>query len=254
MKMKAKVLSLNGDVVEEIELPEVFEEAFRPDIIRKAVHSIQSHRRQPYGPNPLSGIDYAAENWGPGHGYARVPRLKTGSRAAKVPQAVKGRRCHPPKPQKKWDEKINRKEMRKALRSAIAATANADIVRARNHVFEGDLPKVVVDEFENISRTKEAVSALKAVGVYEDIQKAANSKRYRAGRGKMRGRRYKVKKSLLIVVGNLSPVMNAVRNLPGVDVVLAKDLNVELLAPGTHAGRLTLWTKSALNVLEGWLC
>ncbi len=254
MKMKAKVLSLNGDVVEEIELPEVFEEVFRPDIIRKAVHSIQSHRRQPYGPNPLSGIDYAAENWGPGHGYARVPRLKTGSRAAKVPQAVKGRRCHPPKPQKKWDEKINRKEMRKALRSAIAATANADIVRARNHVFEGDLPKVVVDEFENVSRTKEAVSALKAVGVYEDIQKAANSKRYRAGRGKMRGRRYKVKKSLLIVVGSISPVMNAVRNLPGVDVVLAKDLNVELLAPGTHAGRLTLWTKSALNVLEGWLC
>ncbi len=254
MKMKAKVLSLNGDVVEEIELPEVFEEVFRPDIIRKAVHSIQSHRRQPYGPNPLSGIDYAAENWGPGHGYARVPRLKTGSRAAKVPQAVKGRRCHPPKPQKKWDEKINRKEMRKALRSAIAATANADIVRARNHIFEGDLPKVVVDEFENVSRTKEAVSALKAVGVYEDIQKAANSKRYRAGRGKMRGRRYKVKKSLLIVVGSISPVMNAVRNLPGVDVVLAKDLNVELLAPGTHAGRLTLWTKSALNVLEGWLC
>jgi len=254
MKMKAKVLSLNGDVVEEIELPEVFEEPFRPDIIRKAVHSIQSHRRQPYGPNPLSGIDYAAENWGPGHGYARVPRLKTGSRAAKVPQAVKGRRCHPPKPQKKWDEKINRKEMRKALRSAIAATANADIVRARSHVFEGELPKVVVDEFESVSRTKEAVATLKAIGVYEDIKKAANSKRYRAGRGKMRGRRYKVKKSLLIVVGNPSPVMNAVRNLTGVDVVLAKDLNVELLAPGTHAGRLTLWTKSALNVLEGWLC
>lgn len=254
MKMKAKVYSLTGDVVEEIELPEVFSEPFRPDIIRKAVHAIQSHRRQPYGTNPLAGIDYAAENWGPGHGYARVPRLKTGNRAAKVPQAVKGRRCHPPKPQKKWDEKINRKEMRKALKSAIAATANPEIVKARNHVFEGDLPKVIVDDFENVSRTKDVVSALKAIGVYADVEKAANSKRVRAGKGKMRGRRYKTKKSLLIVVGNISPVMTSARNLPGVDVVLAKDLNVELLAPGTHAGRLTVWTKSALNVLEGWLC
>ncbi len=254
MKMKAKVYSLTGDVVEEIDLPVVFEEPFRPDIIRKAVHAIQSHRRQPYGTNPLAGIDYAAENWGPGHGYARVPRLKTGNRAAKVPQAVKGRRCHPPKPQKKWDEKINRKEMRKALRSAIAATANPEIVKARNHVFEGELPKVLVDDFENVSKTKDVVSTLKAIGVYADVEKASNSMRYRAGKGKMRGRRYKAKKSLLIVVGSVSPVMKAASNLPGVDVVLAKDLNVELLAPGTHAGRLTVWTKSAINTLEGWLC
>jgi large subunit ribosomal protein L4e len=254
MKMKAKVLSLTGDIAEELELPDVFEEVFRPDIIRKAVHAIQSHKRQPYGTNPLAGINYAAENWGPGHGYARVPRLKTGNRAAKVPQAVKGRRCHPPKPQKKWDEKINRKEMRKALRSAIAATANPEIVIARNHLFEGDLPKVIVDEFEDVSKTKDVISVLKAAGVYSDVEKAANSKRYRAGKGKMRGRRYKVRKSLLIVVGRVSPVMQAARNLPGVDVVLAKDLNVELLAPGTHAGRLTLWTKSAISVLEGWLC
>ncbi|RUM34108.1 MAG: 50S ribosomal protein L4 [Archaeoglobus sp.] len=252
--MKAKVLSLTGDIAEELELPDVFEEVFRPDIIRKAVHAIQSHKRQPYGTNPLAGINYAAENWGPGHGYARVPRLKTGNRAAKVPQAVKGRRCHPPKPQKKWDEKINRKEMRKALRSAIAATANPEIVMARNHLFEGDLPKVIVDEFEDVSKTKDVISVLKAAGVYSDVEKAANSKRYRAGKGKMRGRRYKVRKSLLIVVGRVSPVMQAARNLPGVDVVLAKDLNVELLAPGTHAGRLTLWTKSAISVLEGWLC
>ncbi len=254
MMMKAKVLSLEGNVVEEIELPNVFEEPFRPDIIRKAVHAIQSHRRQPYGTNPLAGIDYAAENWGPGHGYARVPRLKTGNRAAKVPQAVKGRRCHPPKPQKKWDEKINKKEMRKALKSAIAATANPEIVKARNHVFEGELPKVLVDEFEKLSKTKDVVSVFKAIGVYADVEKAANSKRYRAGKGKMRGRRYKSRKSVLIVVNEVSPLIRAVRNLPGVDVVLAKDLNVELLAPGTHAGRLTVWTKSALNTLEGWLC
>lgn len=254
MKMKAEVLSLEGKVVEEIELPAVFKEEYRPDIIRKAVHAIQSHRRQPYGPNPLSGTNYAAENWGPGHGVARVPRLKTGRRAVKVPQAVKGRRAHPPKVQKIWDEKINKKEMRKALRSAIAATAVAEIVTQRNHVFEGALPKIVVDDFEDLTRTKEVAEVFKAIGVYGDVLRAAERKRVRAGKGKMRGRRYIGKKSVLVVVSKPCNAIKAARNLPGVDVVLAKDLNVELLAPGCHAGRLTVWTKSALSHLEGWLC
>ncbi|WP_456478476.1 50S ribosomal protein L4 [Geoglobus ahangari] len=251
--MKANVYGLNGEVVEEIELPAAFSEEFRPDIIRKAVHAIQSHRRQPYGPNPLAGTNYAAENWGPGHGYARVPRWKIGSRAVKVPQAVGGRRAHPPKVQKKWEEKINRKEMRKALRSALAATVNAEIVRQRNHVFEGDLPKIVVDDFEGIKRTKEVVDVLKALGVYQDVERAKERKRVRAGKGKMRGRRYKMKKSVLIVIGNDSDVLKAAKNLPGVDVVAARNLNVELLAPGGHAGRLVVYTKSAINYLGEWL-
>jgi len=244
--VKAKVYGLTGEVVEEIELPDAFNEEFRPDVIRKAVHAIQSHRRQPYGPNPLAGTDYAWENWGPGYGYARVPRWKLGSRAVAVPQAVGGRRAHPPKVQKKWAEKINKKEMRKALRSALAATINEEIVRARNHVFEGELPKVVVDDFENLKRTKDVIAVFKAIGVYADVERAKERKRYRAGKGKMRGRRFKVKKSVLVVVSKVSDVMKAAKNLPGVDVVLAKDLNVELLAPGGHAGRLTVYTKSAI--------
>ncbi|AGK60163.1 LSU ribosomal protein L4P [Archaeoglobus sulfaticallidus PM70-1] len=252
--MKAKVYDLKGEVVEEIELPSVFDTEYRPDIIRKAIHSLQSRRRQPYGPSPLAGINYSAENWGPGHGYARVPRLKTGSRAVKVPQAVGGRRAHPPKVQKIWEEKINKKEMRKALCSAIAATVNAQLVSERPHIFSGELPKIVVDDLQNLKKTKEVVEALKAIGVYEDVERAKSRKRYRAGKGKMRGRRYIVKKSVLIVAGEKSDILNSARNLAGVDVVVARNLNVELLAPGAKAGRLTVWTKSAIEALEGWLC
>ncbi len=246
----AKIYDLEGKVVDEIKLPEIFNEEFRPDIIKKAVLAIQSHRRQSYGPNPLSGTDYAAENWGPGYGVARVPRLKNGRRAVKVPQAVGGRRAHPPKVQKKWYEKINKKEMRKALRSAISATAIEEIVRARNHVFDGDLPKIVVDDFENIKKTKEVMMVFRNIGVAKDVERAKERIRYRAGRGKMRGRRYKGKKSVLVVVSRNCDVIKSARNLPGVDVTLAKDLNVELLAPGTHAGRLVVYTKSAIKVLE----
>lgn len=252
--MKAKVLSLKGEVVEEMELPDVFYEEYRPDIIKRAVLAIQSHRRQPYGPNPLSGINYAWENWGPGHGYARVPRWKIGRRAVVVPQAVGGRRAHPPKPERKWAEKVNKKEMRKALKSAIAATANQDLVKQRNHLFEGELPKIISDEINSVKRTKDIAEVFKAIGVYADVERAKERKRYRAGKGKMRGRRYVAKKSVLLVVDKDDGVVKAAKNLPGVDAVLVKDLNVELLAPGCHAGRLTVWTKSAVEYLGDWLC
>ncbi len=254
--MMAKVLNLNGEVVEEIELPEVFNEEYRPDLIQRAVLAIQSHRRQPYGPSPLAGVDYSAENWGPGYGVARVPRIKTGSRAVIVPQAVKGRRAHPPKVQKKWAKKINKKEMKKALRSAVAATANPELVSKRNHLFKGELPKVVTDDIQELSKTKDVIKVFEAIGVYDDVKRAAERKRQRAGKGKMRGRRYVLKKSVLLVIGNNknSKIMKAARNLPGVDVVQVKDLNVELLAPGAHAGRLTVWTKSAIEYLGEWLC
>lgn len=248
--MEANVLDLNGNVVEKITLPDAFSEEFRPDIIKRAVLAIQSHRRQPYGPNPLAGINYAWENWGPGYGYARVPRWKLGRRAVVVPQAVGGRKAHPPKVQKKWAEKINKKEMKKALRSALAATINEEIVRARNHLFEGELPKIVVDDFENLTKTKDVINVLKAIGVYADVERAKETKRVRAGKGKMRGRRYKMKKSVLIVTSKL---LNAAKNLPGVDVVEVRNLNVELLAPGGHPGRLTVFTKSAIDYLGDWL-
>jgi large subunit ribosomal protein L4e len=154
--------------------------------------------------------------------------------------------------ERKYAEKINKKEKRKALRSAIAATARADIVAARGHIFEGELPKIVVDEFEGISRSRDMVEVLNAIGVYQDVIKAKNSKRVRAGKGKMRGRRYKNRKSLLIVVKENKNVNLAARNLSGVDVVKVKDLNAELLAPGTHPGRLTIWTEGAIVHLEEW--
>lgn len=251
--MIAKVLDLKGEVVEEIELPKVFETEYRPDVIKRAVLAIQSHRRQPYGTNPLAGVDYAWENWGPGYGYARVPRLKHGSRALVVPQAVGGRKAHPPKVQKKWAEKINKKEKRLALKSAIASTANPELVKARNHIFEGELPKIVVNDIESIKKTKEVIDVFKAIGVYADVERAKETKRVRAGKGKMRGRRYVMKKSVLLVVGSDGGIIKAAKNLPGVDAVLVKDLNVELLAPGCKAGRLTVWSKSAIDYLRGWL-
>jgi large subunit ribosomal protein L4e len=245
--MKAQVKQLDGAVSREITLPEVFNEEYRPDLIRKAVISQQSARRQPHGTDPYAGIRSSAVGWGSGRGMSHVPRIKNGSRAAKVPQAKGGREAHPPKTEKILIRYINKKEKAKALRSAISATTNEELVKGRGHRFEGEVPVVFEDQFEELKKTAEVISALSNAGVYADIERSKASKKVRAGRGKMRGRRYKQRKSLLIVT--VGQPLAAARNLAGVDVITVEHLNTELLAPGSQAGRLTVWTEGALKAL-----
>ncbi|NLX48523.1 MAG: 50S ribosomal protein L4 [Methanospirillum sp.] len=246
--MKAQVKGLDGSVMGEIDLPAVFAEEYRPDLIRKAVIALQSTRYQPHGTYVNAGVESVGTGWGSGRGASHVPRLHNGSRAVKVPQARGGRAAHPPKVTKILTRSINKKERSKAIRSAIAATVNADRVRDRGHLFEGDVPVVMDDAFEHVEKTRDLVRALSAVGVYADVEKAKGSRKVRAGRGKMRGRRFKQKKSLLIVTAD--EPLAAARNLAGVDAVPVGALNAELLAPGAHAGRLTVWTESAVRRLE----
>jgi large subunit ribosomal protein L4e len=150
--------------------------------------------------------------------------------------------------QKVLVEKINKKEKRKALLSAVAATIAPEIVRSRGHRFTGALPLIVTDAFGQLEKTADVITTLSAVGVYGDIERSKASRKVRAGRGKMRGRRMKQRKSVLIVTADTP--LKAASNLPGVDTVSVGQLNCELLAPGTVPGRLTLWTVGAVRKLE----
>src|SRR5512136_131169 len=197
--MKAQVKSLDGGVTRDIELPAIFSEEYRPDLIKKAVMALQSRRRQPHGTDPFAGIRSSAVGWGSGRGSSHVPRIKNGSRAARVPQARGGREAHPPVTAEVLIEKINRKEKRKAFLSAVAATARGELVKARGHRYEGELPVILVDDLETLESTPDVVAVLMAIGVYGDVERARDGKNVRAGRGKMRGRRYKQPRSLLIV-------------------------------------------------------
>jgi len=247
--MKAQVKTIEGGVARDIDLPVMFREEYRPDLIRKAVLALQSTRRQPHGTYPYAGICSSAVGWGSGRGASHVPRIRNGSRAAKVPQAKGGREAHPPVVAKVLVKQINQKEKQKAFRSAVAASIQEDLIRSRGHLFDGKVPVVFEDKFETLNRTQDVIMALAAAGVFQDVERAKESRKVRAGRGKMRGRRYKQRKSLLIVTAD-APLRSA-RNLAGVDAVTVDQLNVEHLAPGMQAGRLTVWTESALTRLEG---
>jgi len=250
--VKVNVYQIDGSSSEKIDLPEIFNTPFRPDIIKKSFNVLSSNKRQPYGAYPLAGTRHATASVGKGRGMSRVPRLASGRRAALAPCVVGGRRAHPPKAEKIWKEKINKKEKLLARNSAIAATADKEIVIKRGHKFKENitLPIIVDDKFENLKKTKDVINALDKLGIYDDILRAANGKHIRSGKGKTRGRKYKTPKSLLIVTLK-EDFQKSSRNLSGVEVVKPNNINIEHLAPGGDAGRLTLITKSALKEIGG---
>lgn len=251
-KKTVKIFNLQGKPIGRTTLPDVFATPFRPDVIKRAVLAIQSSRRQPQGRDPMAGKRTSAESRGTGLGIARVPRIKGGGgRAALAPSTVGGRQPHPPRAEKKIVKRIPKKEAHLALFSAIAATASKDAIALRGHRIEGipEVPLIVTDSIEELTKTSELEAALANLGVLSDLDRVKDSRKIRAGKGKRRGRKMKQAIGPLIVVAENKGIFHAASNLPGVDAAMIKNLNAEILAPGTHAGRLTLWTNGAIERL-----
>jgi large subunit ribosomal protein L4e len=264
--MKTNILDLNGKIIGDLEVPSYFSKAYRPDLIKKAVVSSQSRKYQAKGNSPLADRDNTAEYIGSrkyrpvqnrniNTGRARLPRLKNrrtimAGRVAGVSQAVGGPKAHPPKVSKILIKKINSKERTKAIISAVAASAKKELVENRGHILPENikLPIVFDSKIEDVNKTSQVYSAIKNIGLDLDVEKAKSKKTIRAGKGKMRGRRYKRRKSILFVLDDTKNY-KAFRNLEGCDVVSSRLLSIQDLAPGTHAGRLVVFSKKAIDSL-----
>lgn len=260
--MKADIYNLQGEKTKSIDLPEQFSEQIRPEVIKRAVLSIQSNKRQPHGANPEAGMRYSSTlprrrrkyKTSYGHGISRVPRKIMSRRGrnffwvgAAAPHTVGGRRAHPPKAESIWSQKINIKERRLAIRSALSATCDKELVAQRGHKFT-NVPLIIESDFETVKTTKAALNILLKLGLGQELERSS-IKKIRPGRGKTRGRGYKKKKGPLIVVSGKCALYNSAKNIPGVDVVSVESLNAELLAPGCMPGRLTIFTDKAIERL-----
>src|SRR3989344_372462 len=259
-----KVINLEGKKVKEINLPKQFSESYHPNLIKRAVWTMQSNKRQPYGAKERAGLRYSSTlskrrkdyKGVYGKGLSRTPRkvmLRRGTQfgfvGATAPGTVGGRKAHPPKAEKVFTKKINKKERRKAIRSALSATFNVELIKKRNHNIPENFPFIIENKIESVEKTKDIKKILFNLGFEKEIRRC-EKKKIRAGKGKTRGRKYKKKKGLLIVVSKECNLMKSASNIPGIDVIEIKNINSELLAPGTHAGRLTLYTESAIERLE----
>ena len=260
--MKSNIYSIDGKVKKEVELPECFSETVRNDLIKRATLSDESRLYQPKGSYPRAGKETSAkykgrkEDFGSlkNRGGAKLPR-EVGAKGQPgkvkyIPSAVKGRRAHPPKAEKVLIENMNEKEYRKALKSAIAATSSIELAKSRGHLFGAvKLPIVAEDAFEGMKKIREVLDFFSKIGIAQDVLASKENTKTLSGTRNTRCRSRKVPKSVLVVVRDGS-VLKAARNLPGVDVVKVSELKVRHLAPGTHPGRLTLFSESALEELK----
>jgi large subunit ribosomal protein L4e len=262
--MKLNVFEITKNRVGEIDLPSQFDEPIRPDLIKRAVNALQRERKQPHGASPDAGkrsssiISKRRKNYRGSYGFgiSRTPRKILSRRGTRMfwvgafaPNTIGGRRAHPPKAEKILTKKINKKERRKAIRSAISATIVNDIVKDRGHLIPENYPLALEKKFEDLSKTKEVMKVLKELGFEKELARVSK-KTIRAGKGKARGRKYRTKKGPLIIVSKECKIIKTANNIPGIEIVDVKGLNAEVLAPGAVPGRLTLWTKSAIEVLK----
>jgi len=267
MIMKVDVLDMRGKAAGKVDLPKVFSEKVREDLIVRAFLSTMSKRKQDHGTDPMAGQRSSAHYEGRrrrtrwtmmGREMARMSRLHGKIpgylmyRARKVPQSVKGRVAHPPKTEKKWGQKMNKKERKLAIRSAISATKEIKFVRGRGHLVDNvkSLPIVVSDDIEKYTKTSDVRKFLEILGLKDEIERI-HVKKIKAGKAPSRGNKYKKKVGPLIVVAKDEGIVRAAKGIPGVDVSLAENLSVEYLAPGAVPGRLTVFTKGALEKVGG---
>lgn len=267
MADKIAIYDLAGKESGQIETPKVFDTPVRQDLILRAFLSTMSKKRQAYGTDPKAGQRSSAhyrgrrrrERWTMmGREMARMSRLAGKIpgwqmyRARNVPQSVKGRTAHPPKTEKVWEQSMNKKERQLAIKSAIAATSQKELVQERGHRVKDlkTLPIVIVDEMEAIKKTADLKKTLESLGLGNEL-KRIEKRTVRAGKGKMRGRKYKKKTGPLIVVNEDKGIGRAAKNIQGVTVSSVENLSVEFLAPGAAPGRLTIFTKKSIEKLNG---
>ncbi|EPQ27409.1 uncharacterized protein PFL1_04947 [Pseudozyma flocculosa PF-1] len=251
------VRGLDGAASGSLPLPAVFTAPIRPDVVQAVHTNVNKNKRQPYAVSEKAGHQTSAESWGTGRAVARIPRVGGGgthrSGQAAFGNMVRGGHMFAPtKLWRRWQIKTNLNQKRYATASALAATAVPSLVLARGHRVEEleEIPLVVADAAESLKKTKEAVALLKSVGAYADVVKVSNSRQLRAGVGKIRNRRHTQRRGPLVIYGQDNGIVNAFRNLPGVEVCSVDRLNILQLAPGGHLGRFVIFTESAFGRLD----
>ncbi|KAJ5070134.1 60S ribosomal protein L4 [Anaeramoeba ignava] len=241
----------------QVNLPTVFSAPIRPDIVRFVHTNMAKNSRQPHSVSTKAGEQTSAKSWGTGRAVARIPRI-SGHGTGRSGQGAFGNMCRggrmysPKKIWRRWHRRINLNQRRFAVCSAIAATALPSIVMARGHVINkvSEIPLVCDNSIEEVKKTKEAVRILRRLQAYKDVEKAKASKHIRAGKGKMRNRRYRIRRGPLVIYAHNKGIKRAFRNLPGVETCKVTKLNLLQLAPGSHLGRFCIWSQDAFETLN----
>jgi len=240
-----------------VAMPVAMTTPLRPDLVRYIHMNVAKNKRQGQAVTAKAGYETAAESWGTGRAVARIPRVPGGG-THRAGQAAFGNMCRgggmfcPTKTWRRWHRRVNVTQKRHAVVSALAASALPPLVMARGHrVGEvSELPLVISSGAEAIQKTKQALEMLKKLGCEEELTRVLDSKKIRAGKGKMRNRRYVMRRGPLVVYSEDNGIVRAIRNIPGVETACVDRLNLLQLAPGGNFGRFIIWTEGAFKKIS----
>lgn len=250
------VFAADGAKAGTASLPGVFSAPIRADLVQIVHTALNKNKRQANGIMKDAGMQHSAESWGTGRAVARIPRI-SGSGTSRAGQAAfgnmvrQGRMYSATKIWQRIHRPMSVNQRRFATASALAASAVPALVQARGHAISNvvEVP-LVLSGLGAVEKTKQAEAALKAVGAFDDVVKAKDSKKVRAGKGKMRNRRYTQRRGPLVVFADGEEnVKTAFRNLSGVETCHVERMNLLQLAPGGHVGRFVVWSEAAFNKL-----
>jgi len=258
--MKTQILDINGRKIKEITTT-LFEEPIREDVIYKVIEAEKI--KQPYAPQLLAGMARSASgrirrkrhSWkgGYGRGMSRVPRKIMWRRGTQfswvgaiIPSTKGGRRAHPPKGMGKL-KKINKKELNKALFSALTYSNSITELKKKysslrdKEIKDIKFPIIVEDKILKLN-TKDFLKTMKKI-LKEFYSVAVQEKSKRAGIGKLRGRKYKKNAGALFIISKTENI-----KIKGIEVVKSSELAVSHLAD--NGARLVFFSEKAIKDLE----
>lgn len=238
-------------------MPHVLMSPLRPDLVRYIHMNMSKNKRQPISVGGKVGYETAAASWGTGRAVARIPRAPGGG-THRAGQGTFGNMCrgggmfNPTKTWRRWHRCVNVTEKRHAVATALSASSLVPLVMARGHRIGAlaELPLVISDGVESYTKTKQAMNLLNSIGCAEEMKRITDSKGLRAGKGKMRNRRYVMRKGPLFVYNEDNGIVRAMRNIPGVETASVNRLNLLKLAPGGQFGRFVIYTAGAFKKLN----
>merc|ERR1712063_103282 len=168
-----QIWGAEGNRTGQVSLPGVLVAPIRSDVVQFVHTNLNKNNRQAYAVSTKAGHQTSAESWGTGRAVARIPRVPGGG-THRAGQGAFGNMCRggrmfaPTKVWRRWHRRVNLQQKRMAVCSALAASALPALVMARGHRVEEvpEIPLVVSDAVESITKTSKAIDVLKAVGAY----------------------------------------------------------------------------------------
>ncbi|MEM4181666.1 MAG: 50S ribosomal protein L4 [Candidatus Pacearchaeota archaeon] len=259
--MKIKIISASGKEKGFLELPENFLSSIRKDIVQKVFEA--QKRWQPHGTKVGAGAMYSASGilrrkrhaWKGtyGRGISRIPRkimARSGSSftwvGATAASTVGGREAHPPRVNENQFRKINKKELLIAINSCLSASANKKIIEQNYNLKLENLPIVLSSDVLKL-KTKDFFKLMSSI-LGEKFKDLLQKRKKRAGKGKMRGRKYKKTAGILFVISS-----NEQFKIKGLELKKVEELKIDDLSLNGKPGRLIIFSEDSIKEMgERW--